>query len=233
MMGAGRLLPAGSFTRAAEFIRGQRRRDRLWEYDPALHIPPDSDSTACSLAALALHGYASDLADGADLLRSFWRVADGPFRTWKADGGWSSRERDDPVVNCNILFALRVLGSPPTEAERSSVVQMVEQAASGSRYYCSPVTLTHAASRAGLKDVAFPLAATMRPQANDLLGCLRWLCGMPNIDADLCGTVLRAQSPDGSWPIVPWVTGAGTPRPFWGSPAITTALALEGLSRSV
>lgn len=231
MMGAGRFLPSDNKARAVRYIRSQRRSDGLWEYDPAIRIPPDVDSSACSLAALTIHGDGSDLAGGADLLRAFWRPCDGPFRTWKADGAWSSPQRDDPVVNCNVLFALGLLGSAATATERSAVINLLEHAAKGSRYYCSPATLAHAAHRAGLDQVELPAAATARPDMHDLMGSLRWLCGMRNTDAELEEAVLRAQRPDGSWPIVPWVTGAGNPKPYWGSPAITTSLALEALNR--
>src|SRR5262245_24212402 len=50
MLGAGGALPSENVARAIAFIRGQRRPDGLWEYDPAIRIPPDVDSTACSLA---------------------------------------------------------------------------------------------------------------------------------------------------------------------------------------
>jgi hypothetical protein len=53
---------------------------------------------------------------------------------------------------------------------------------------------------------------------------------MENPDAGLIGAVLAAQSADGAWPVRPWVTAAGKPKPFWGSPAITTALAIEALA---
>src|SRR5262245_40198029 len=137
MLGASGLLPSDNIARALAFIRGQRRSDGLWEYDPAIRIPPDADSTACSLASLVLHGDGSDLAAGADLLRSYWRADQGPFRTWKAAGTWSAPERDDAVVNCNVLFALRLLGSPATAAEGAAVRELLQRTDGSSRYYCS------------------------------------------------------------------------------------------------
>jgi hypothetical protein len=231
MMGAGGLLPAGNIARAVDFIRSHRRRDGLWVYDPSIDIPPDADSTACSLAALALHGDPSDLIGGVELLRGFWRPGDGPFRTWIAGGMWSLPERDDPVVNCNVLYALGLLGSPVTEPERSAATHLLARAVGGSRYYCAFATLAHAARRAGLSLDGLPAAATARPPVADLLGCVRWLCGMPAVDEETLAVILQAQRPDGSWPIAPWVTAVGQPNPFWGSPAVTTALALEALTR--
>lgn len=229
MLGAGGLLPADNIARAVGFIRSRRRPDRLWEYDPALGIPPDSDSTSCSLAALMLHGDGSDAAGGADLLRSFWRPDSGPFRTWKAPGTWSGPERDDAVVNCNILLALRLLGAPATTSEQSAVQQLLLRTKGRSRFYCAPSTTAHAAHRAGLDPAALPRAAIARPQPNDLLGCIQWLCAVPKPDAALLERVLVSQRDDGCWPLWPWVTGEAMP--YWGSVAMTTALAVEALAR--
>ena len=229
MLGAGGLLPADNIARAVAFIRSQRRPDRLWEYDPGLRIPPDSDSTSCSLAALMLHGDGSDAAGGADLLRSYWRPGGGPFRTWKAPGMWSVPERDDAVVNCNVLLALRLLGSPATTAEHDAVRQLLHRTNGRSRFYRTPSTIAHAARRAGLDPAALPAPAVARPQPNDLIGGIQWLCAVPKPDATLIDGVLAAQRHDGSWPLWPWITGEAMP--FWGSAAMTTALALEALCR--
>jgi len=231
MLGAGRLLAPEDASRAAACILGQRRPDGLWDYDPALGIPPDADSTACALAALALHGMTSPLAGGADLLRSFWRADDGPFRTWRAGGKWSLPERDEAVVNCNILFALRLVGSPATQPEKAAVVDLLRRTPGPPRYYCAAATIAHAARRAGLGWDQLPAVATTRPRPDDLIASVQWLCASPTADAELIDAVLGAQRPDGRWPIGPWVTGVGNPQPFWGSPAITTALALEALAR--
>jgi hypothetical protein len=232
MLGSGRLLPPANIARAVAFIRTQRRPDGLWEYDPALRIPPDSDSTACSLAALALHGDLSDLANGADLLRSYWRSDGGPFRSWKAAGMWSLPERDDAVVNCNILFALRLLGASATPDEDAAVHRLLRRSAS-SRYYCAPATIAHAARRAGLDREALSSAAAARPPPQDLLGSAQWLCGTREPDTERIAALLAAQHPAGYWPFWPWVTGQGTPQPFWGSAAISTGLAVEALDQAL
>jgi len=228
---AGRLLPAASVARALDYLRRQRRPDRLWDYDPAIGIPPDVDTAACALAALALHGAeASDLEGGAALLRGFWRPAEGPFRSWQAGGMWSLPERDDPVVNCNVLYALRLLGSPPTAAESGAVRRLLARSREGSRYYCAPSTIAHAARRAGLEPAALPAIARARPAPGDLAAVAQWLCGLPPGDAALRRALLDAQRRDGSWPAAPWVQAVGQPRPLWGSSAVTTALALEALA---
>lgn len=233
MLGAGRFLPRDCVQRAVNYIREKRRPDGLWEYDPAIGIPPDADSTSCCLAVLARLGTPQDAAGGADLLRSFWRQDGGPFRTWRAGGMWSQPERDDAVVNCNIVHALHLLGSPPGPNETGSVLGLIGRSAGGARYYCSPATIVHAARRAGLDVAGLPQAVSSRPPLRDLLGCAQWLCGMRCADPEATGRIMSAQRPDGSWPIRPWVTGAGRPRPFWGSAAITTALSIEALGAGV
>ncbi|MFO1057560.1 MAG: prenyltransferase/squalene oxidase repeat-containing protein [Dongiaceae bacterium] len=229
MMIAGDLLPAQNATRALAFIRAQRRPDRLWEYDPAIGIPPDSDSTACALNALSREGRAEDLADGAALLRSFWRPEAGPFRSWPALGMWSLPERDDPVVNGNILASLRRLGAAPTAAEEAAALALC--ARTRPRYYCGPAVVAHAAHLGGLPLAALPAAVTARPDPEDLLACVQWLAATGEDDAELVAAVLAAQRPDGAWPIRCWVRAQGVPVPFWGSAAVTTAIALEALSR--
>lgn len=226
---AGRLLPAESAAAARQFIRSRRRPDRLWEYDPVLGIPPDADSTACSLGALADDGRADELADGARLLRGFWRPDAGPFRTWSAPGIWSLPEREDPVVNGNILAALRRLGSPPTAAEAAAALALCARSQGQSRYYCGPAAVAHAAHLGGLPLPALPKTALERPPPTDLLACVQWLAATGERDDALVAAVLEAQRPDGAWPIRPWVTGQAMP--FWASAAVTTALALEALSR--
>jgi hypothetical protein len=231
MMGAGSWLPAEIIAKAVSYLRAERRPDGLWEYDKALRLAPDSDSTSCALAALARQGERSDIAGGESLLRAFWREEAGPFRTWNVQP-LSGPERDDAVVNGNILFSLRLLGSPPTPAELAAARVLFRRSA-GSRYYCYPATIAHAAARAGLEpDVLAPAAAAL-PSAAHLLGIVQWLCAAQEFEPEALDIVLKAQRDDGAWPIWPWVTGLGTPRPFWGSPAVTTALAIEALDHMV
>lgn len=150
LLGAGGLLSRGRIERALAFIADRRRPDRLWEFDPAIGIPPDLDSTACSLAAPALHGGTVEPGD-ADLLRTFWRPGEGPFRTWRVPGDWSIPARDDPVVNCNLVLALDLLGSPAAPAETAAVEALLAAArrarATTARRRPSPTWRTGPASR--------------------------------------------------------------------------------------
>jgi len=212
---------------AVAFIRQQRRPDGLWEYDPALGLPPDSDCTACALAALACCGAEIDTDRGTALLRSFWRADSGPFRTWRGEGTWAQRDSDDPIVNCNIVYALATLGAPASAPELEAVSRLVRGSEQGSRYYATPAAIAYAARRAGLPPDLLPPAASATPPARYVLAAMQWLCGMRRHDAELMNAVLAAQRPDGSWPPRPWcrnIEGG-----VWGSPAVTTALAVEML----
>src|SRR5262249_18083246 len=229
VLAAGSLMPAPALQRAADFIRGCRRSDRTGEFDPTYKIPADSDDTACALTVLARHG--GGLVGPADvaLLRSFWRPDGGPFQTWhQADAVWSRRDRDDAVVNCNILLALRGLGAPATGAETSSVTRLTRASEAGCRYYCSPTTIAYAARRGGLPHASLPARITAKPTSG-LLPTAQWLSLVGQWDEDAVAPVLAAQSPDGSWHAEAWFTAAGKPPPGWGSAATSTALCVEAL----
>src|SRR5687767_13691430 len=43
LLAAGPLLPEAAISKGVAFVQGSRRSDRLWEFDPALGIPPDAD----------------------------------------------------------------------------------------------------------------------------------------------------------------------------------------------
>ena len=43
LLAAGRALPRRTVEHAADYLRQCRRPDGLWEFDPALRIPPDAD----------------------------------------------------------------------------------------------------------------------------------------------------------------------------------------------
>jgi len=234
VLAAGSLLPRESVSRAVNFVLRCRRSDGLWEFDPAYGIPPDADDTACAIAALARYADGYVGARDAELLRSFWRADGGPFQTWRGSGMWAQRDRDDPVVNCNIMLALARVGAPPTPEERSAVHRLVQQSAGGCRYYCSLTTIAYAAQRAGLPLHALPAGLVARPRSQSgVLPSAQWLSAAGRWDAQLIAHVIGAQSPDGSWPTEPWFTGAGNPVPVWGSRAVSTALCIEALQAAL
>lgn len=229
LMGAGRWLPAQSISRAGEFLLTKRDNQGMWAWGELFGqpLPPDADSTACALAALALNGFPLDRAAEAERLRRFWRPDLQRFRTWIAEGPFSIPERDEPVANANVLFALKALGQPPTSAEQAGVCQYLGSCRSGSRYYCSPANMAHAAHRAGLDPQCLPRTASVRPGSGDLIGSIQWLCAGHVGDQPVTERVLAAQRADGSWPPLAWVKGVGVP--YWGSAAVSTALAIEAL----
>jgi hypothetical protein len=231
LMGAGRWLPSQSISRAGEFLLTKRDSQGMWAWGELFgeHLPPDADSTACALAALALNRFPLDRAAEVERLRRFWCPDLQRFRTWIAEGPFSIPERDDPVVNANVLFALNALGHPPTPAERAGVSQYLATCLAESRYYCAPATIAHAAHRAGLDPQCLPRMATVPPGRNDLIGTIQWLCAGHIGDRTATDRVLAAQQADGSWPPLAWITAVGTPVPHWGSSAATTALAIEAL----
>jgi hypothetical protein len=230
LLATGDLLPESALARAVNFVLHCRRSDGTWEFDRSLGIPADSDDTACALAVLARYG--TGLVDAADasLLRSFWLPDGGPFQTWNSGGEWASRQRDDAVVNCNVILALRALGSPPGDDEVGAVVELIRRSEGGCRYYCSPVTITYAASRAGVPLDMLPSGLFKRPAAGKtVLPTAQWLSFSQRWDQAAVGHLLAAQGPDGEWATEPWFTGAGRPVPVWGSPAVSTALCIEAL----
>lgn len=225
MMGVGRLLPKDRIAQAVDYIASRRGADGLWNYDPALNIPSDADTTSCSLAALALDGRHAETAGGADLLRTFWRPETGPFRTWREEGPWTLDARSDAVVNCNVLFALRLLGAPPTDTEHGAVATLVRESVKGSAYYSSPGAITLACRRGCIGEESWPPVVASPPP--DALGALQWFIATGRHHDRMVPRILQVQQPDGSWPISTWVTGRRLPS--WGSPAVTTSLAVEAL----
>jgi hypothetical protein len=227
ILAAGALLPQNALARAVEFVLQCRRPDGLWDFDPKLGLPPDSDCTACALAIIARHGSEAPDASEVTCLRSFWRHPNGPFTTWAADGEWGERERDDAVVNCNILFALTALGARPSARERSAVASLVGQSTAGCRYYCSASTIAYSAVRAGLAAQDLPSSLTTRPSLGGVLPMAQWLSTTASPDGDAVDFILSRQAADGRWRREEWLGRPGHGR--WGSDAVSTALCIEGL----
>lgn len=220
------VLPAECVTRAAAYILDRRDPRGLWAWDADGSLPPDADDTALCLGALARIGSTVDGRQGARLLRKFWRWG-GPFRTWLARGGWNARDRDDPVVNCNVLWALRELGTPVRAAERRSVERMVDAHRGPTRYYCSEASVAWAAGRVG---IATPWLCP--PPDSALAGrpleCALWSLAAPAPPAGAAALLLDMRDADGGWRAEPWVQALpGT----WESRPVTIAFVIAALSR--
>jgi hypothetical protein len=116
----------------------------------------------------------------------------------RGTGTWSQRDRDDAVVNCNVLHALATLGVPGTATEIAAVQRLVQQSVGGCRYYCSSATIGYAARRAGLPLGALPAGLVARPRpGNEVLRSAQWLSTVRRWDMDLIAGLLAAQSQDG------------------------------------
>jgi hypothetical protein len=232
MLAMGSRLPAAAAAAATAYVVSRRGQDGLWEFDASLRIPADSDVTACALAVLVRHGSGLTTAGDAALLRSFWRENGGPFRTWADRSGfWDSRDRDDAVVNGNILLALRELGSPGTAAEIESVMELVRRSLKGTRYYCSPATIGYALRRSGVEVSQLPARLARRPGFGDgVLPVAQWLSMARQWDDAAIGFVLDRQEAHGGWAEEKWFTGEAKIPIVWGSGAISTALCAEGLA---
>ena len=218
-------LPKECVARAADYILRRRGARGLWAWAADESLPPDADDTAICLGALARAGVAMDASEAARLLRKFWRWG-GPFRTWLARGDWNKRDRDDAVVNCNVLWAFRELGVAVRAAELRSVRSMVIACREPTRYYCSEASVAWAAARVG---IATP---SLRPPPNDALAgrpleCALWsLAGAPG--HDWAALLLDMREADGGWAAEPWVQGyVGA----WESRPVTIAFAIAALSR--
>jgi hypothetical protein len=223
---AAAFLPDDIVSRAAAYILRRRNRQGLWSWDADGVLPVDSDDTAICMGALVRAGVTMDAGKDARLLRSFWRWG-GPFRTWRARGYWNRRDRDDAVVNCNVLWALTSLGAPLRPREVRAVGALVAAQRGPSRYYCSQASVAWAAARVGLD------ALSLRtPDEADLAGrpleCALWgLAGKVGSEA-AAGLLLAIRRSDGGWTAEPWVRdhlGA------WESRAVTTAFAVAALAR--
>jgi hypothetical protein len=214
-------------SRAGTYIRERRLEGGLWGWGTDGTLPPDSDDTAVCLGALVRIGVDLDVRREARLLRRFWRWG-GPFRTWRGNGGWQARDRDDAVVNCNVLWALREIGARLKPAELRVVRRMVAAQDGPTRYYCSPASLAWAAARV---DLATPQLNP--PTGADLwerpLECALWSLAGRIPANEGAAALLAMREADGGWSSEPWVRGlVGA----WQSRPVTIAFALAALRRA-
>ena len=225
----GRALPADTASRAAAYLLGRRELGGAWAWIERGSLPPDADDTACCLGALASMGAAVDHTDGARVLRRFWRLG-GPFKTWLTRGfrGWGSREYDDPVVNCNVLWAMQELGAAPRRAERAAVARIVARARGATRYYSSAASVAWAAARVGLRTPQLPAPADAA-LAGRPLECALWSLASPARWPAADALLLDMQASDGGWPAEAWIHDH---RGAWESRPVTTAFAVAALARA-
>lgn len=205
--------------------------------------PDDLDDTFCALSALFLHdpGIISEetLAYVVKMLLATEIEVGGPYRTWLAslqsDKIWLDV---DLAVNSNVAYFLSLISTPPP-----GIIKLVEESIrSGifsSPYYLSSYPIIYFISRfykGSLKDDLIAHIIDLQPcSAHDRALVISSLI---NLGAPLSTvenhvqSLLAQQHGDGSWTAsaicVYRYTVSGTY--YVGSPALTTAFALEALA---
>ncbi len=239
------------FTKGMAFLEGEVQSGGLWRFNsrgasvPALS--PDSDDTALASFLIAGTGKA---------VRNQDRFAGnrdnaGRFYTWFRNPG--ERNDVDSVVNANVLLYLG--DGPSTESACRWLVSLVREGreAGSFPYYIHAADLYYALARAYANGAVCltPAMPILRERIVGLAGPDGSLSG--NVQhtllaalalsyAGYCGPVLKAmrdfviqrQKADGSFAPSFVFAGPEPPAPrtaFWRSAAITTALAVELLSR--
>lgn len=241
--------------RVAGFLERARNPDGTWHFWTRRVYRPvdaDTDATAVAAASLRLARAADPSTDApprpAEALdeateRALLGVRDdrGRFRTWvrRAD----APNDVDLVVNANVLFWF---GDHPDARAAADWVAFAARDAPRSGYYPEVAMVDHAIARAlhagatRLSPLADRLVARAHDRARDpRMGAVERALttatlGYLGEDARAAaGALIALQAPDGGWDAgVVW-TGPEAPAPpsvFWGSRALTTALALEALT---
>ncbi|HXX56224.1 MAG TPA: hypothetical protein VEJ17_00360, partial [Candidatus Nitrosotalea sp.] len=184
--------------------------------------------TALCLAALIDSGWVR--ASDATALRRFWRQPTGPFST--CDPIEFEHLPNDPVVNCNVLYCLRLGAKEISDRERQAVSESVIHSLNSrehySAFYRSKTTLVYAAARAGLDaSILTACMLAVRSAPLDAQGMAEVLAAVPGLNSDLVGQLLLAQQSDGRWLGTPWFFDhVGD----FCSDAYATAVVIEGLS---
>lgn len=241
--------------RGAAFLEQEQEDNGAWNYEGRgePRVPPDLDDTSCAMAALAELDRQPELSFYA-LLWQNESAPSGPYYTWL---GINDRDDDprarqvDALVNANILFCCGLLNlSLPGTVYYLEQVVRAEAYQSESVYTTSPHFLFYALSRA----YADGQVAALDPAMSILEDYILSKVPPPHPDmpifkiACLAATLLNLRIPsilirpylvpllttqytDGSWP--GWGAYAGFAPNSDGSPALTTALAIEALGKYV
>ena len=230
--------------RALRFLRSQMEPGGLWRYwtaaDPMYEeIPPDLDDTSCVSALL--HGHGIPFPDNRELIRGF-AGKQGLFQTWVGHD-----EPIDCLVNANVLYYFALRGE-----ELSGVCdELSRRAAAGARpgcsaYYEPALAFAYFVTRAAMEGGARclqPAVDSLRRALPSLevpadpldealaLGVAVQLESCGDAERALAARLAAGQRADGSWPARPFFRGPGPS--YFGSPALTTAMAAEALAKAL
>ena len=247
-------------TRAADFLEAEEEAG-CWNYEGrgVWRLPPDLDCTCCAVAALRILDRRSIPACYPVLwhaVRPNEAAPGGPYYTYIGvdqfpdDPACAPFAGDvDPLVNANVLFCGGLLGIElPGAAAYLSRIVVSEDYRGQSHYVISPHFVLYAISRAyadgrvgALRDVVPPAMRFLTSRlldVDDEVSALNVACRAlsllnlgagQGVVAPLLSALLTRQEADGSWPS--WAAWAGFPPNYDGSPALTTALALESIGK--
>lgn len=207
--------------------------------------PDDLDDTFCALSGLYRHD--PRLFDGASLahivrlLLAAESAVGGPYRTWLVPPKVAAVWRDvDVAVNAQIAYFMQLAAKPLPNVTRF-LEQSITTGRLASPYYVSFWMLAYYLARvcdgqAG-QQLVHMLRARQRAgrwatplQAALAMSSLCRLGDSKGLEA-AAQQLLDTQQPDGSWPAEPvWIDEIRGHTTFYaGSPALTTAFALEAL----
>lgn len=243
--------------RACRFLVAEQAPHGMWHFHGHADtcLPADLDDTACVLAALRTWDVDLDYVTIARAMLEY-RRPDGLFWTWalaKVEGATGRKHvvkhNDvDCVVNANVAFCFAQLGQPLLEVEAHLVdIFQRRSFAVPTRYYDPPFVFLYCLSRVWADRQNGPLA-TIAPaisqylkerhlvlrEGQDALQVALTLSTMLNFGAQpsdvvaLAEHLQAAQMSNGSWPSSSFFHARST---HYGSPELSTAMALEALHR--
>ncbi len=236
--------------RTADYLR--RQASPQWSYNywvkrtrerQAQPYPDDLDDTFCALAALYLYDPsmidAGVLAKATKLLLATESSVGGPYRTWLVSTDSQPVWLDvDVAVNANVAYFLTLLGSPLPKLT-SFLDDAILADKLNSPYYPSALMPVYYMARGynGLqKDKLVKILRKLLSKSETTLETALCLSSLLRLDPtskveDEVTALLETQAADGAWTAAafcldPAVNGQTY---YNGTPALTTAFALEAL----
>lgn len=242
--------------RAVEFLQREQEVTGAWCYEgrDQSRIAPDLDDTVCATAALLKMGQRPDLS----FYQLLWQneaAPGGPYYTlvgrYNDMPDYPHAKQVNAHINANILFCagLLNLSLPGTLSYLQEMAHQDDYRACNF-YYIAPHFFIYALSRAYADGGVVTLAGVMPvvqtyilqklapPQTERValylacaaLGLLHSGASLDQVEPYLTA-LLTHQQADGSWPR--WAAHSGYRPNYDGSPALTTALALEALGKYI